>query len=107
MIDLMDYSALVSHLREQLRQAEDRERQLQDQLQSAEAAQHQLQAYADDFRQTYQESRRRLNRMEALYELTTTLGSNFDPNEVIRLTVGLVGRIIEHAGAMVYLPDEQ
>ncbi|MCC7105489.1 MAG: diguanylate cyclase [Chloroflexi bacterium] len=90
-----------------LAQAEERQRELGEQLEaSAQTHQQQLQQYAADFRRTYQESRQRLRQMEALYELNTLLGSTFDPNEVLDLTVDFIGRLVPHDGAAIYLCDD-
>lgn len=96
----------TARVAEELERACQRGRELEEQLRVAEAAQGQLQAFAADFRRTYQESRRRLQQMEALYELSSSLGSTFDPNEVLQRTVQAIDRLVPHDAAAVYVPDD-
>jgi eukaryotic-like serine/threonine-protein kinase len=96
----------TERLRERLAMAEQRNAELETALADAKMAQQQLESYADDFRRTYTESRRRLQQMTALYEVSTAIASTVDPGEVLeRITEGLA-RLLPSDQTAIFLVDD-
>jgi GAF domain-containing protein len=96
----------IKRLRERLAEAEQRQAALEAALGDARMAQQQLQSYANDFRRTYTESRLRLQRMTALYEVSTGIASTVDPSEVLDRTTQGLGRLLPLDSVRIYLLDE-
>lgn len=96
-------AGLARHLAEAGRQIAT----LEAELAEARLDQQQLQAYADDFRRTFVEARRRLQQMTALYEVSSAIGSTVDVNEVLARTTEGLGRLLPGDCAAIYLLDEQ
>jgi diguanylate cyclase (GGDEF)-like protein len=96
---------LVS-LRQQLASVEQRRAALENELSAARLAQQQLQSYADDFHRTYAESRRRLQRMTMLYEVSSAITAPVDPAVVLSRTIEGVSRLLPSTSAALYLLDE-
>jgi diguanylate cyclase (GGDEF)-like protein len=72
----------------------------------AQLAQQQLQAFADDFRRTYAESRRRLQQMTTLYEVSSLIGATVNPREVVERTVEGLKRLVPGEATALYLLEE-
>lgn len=79
---------------------------LQHALDEARLVQQQLQSYADDFRRTYAESRQRLARMTALYEVSTAINGTADPEAVLLRFMDGLARLVPHDAATIYLLDD-
>jgi diguanylate cyclase (GGDEF)-like protein len=101
-----DESVHAEWLRQLLAAAEQRAAQLEDELAAAHTAQQQLQTYADDFRRTYAESRHRLQRMTALYEASSAIGSTIDPSAILSRTIDGLRRLLPDDSAAIYLVEE-
>jgi diguanylate cyclase (GGDEF)-like protein len=93
-------------LRASLAEAEQQRRALETRLAEAHQAQQQLQAYADDFRRTYTESRLRLQRLLALYEVSTAISSTADPDEVLERSAAGLARLLPESAVDLYVVDE-
>jgi diguanylate cyclase (GGDEF)-like protein len=90
-----------------LTSAERRSTSLETQLAEAQLDQRQLQAYADDFRSTYVEARRRLQQMTVLYEVSSAISATVDANEVLARTTEGLGRLLPGDCLGIYLLDEE
>lgn len=93
-------------LRELVEASQQRCAALESELSAARDAQQQLQAYADDFRRIYAESRQRLQQMTALYEVSTTIGATVDPQAVLARIIEGLGRLLPDAELAVYLLED-
>ncbi len=76
---------------------------LETQVAELERAQEQLEAYAEDLRNTYSELRRHLAQMTVLHEISMTIGSVLDQDQVIAYTLDSLDRLFPYQRVDLYL----